>query len=374
MKSLFRSFPTPPIFDRYILGTLSVTFLFGMGLFSSLGIALGSLLDLVRQVRESQLLLDVALRILLLKIPEFVSFAIPMAALLACLLVYSRLSSDSELIALRSLGLSIYRIVFPAFLFGFVITGGAWFFQDRLVPQSNYEAAITLETALKDRSSTYKEARLLYPEYGDNGFLSRLFYAEEYDGEKMYYLTIIDRSNQGISQIVTARSATWDSKHNIWDFNQGLVYFVDPDGKYRNIMRFNHHQLALPNLGLGNIRTERKYEEMSLTQARDYLRQLIAMGDRAEVQKLRVRIAEKIAFPWIVLVMSLVGAALGIRQQRGRSASFGICLGLIFGYYLVAFIFSALGVAGKLPPLMSAWSPNLLGLAAAIGLLRQVAR
>jgi len=62
-----------------------------------------------------------------------------MATLLAALMTYSRLSSDSELIALRSCGVSIYRLVLPAFILSFVVTG-TFLFNEQVVPAANYQA------------------------------------------------------------------------------------------------------------------------------------------------------------------------------------------------------------------------------------------
>ncbi|MFZ9464169.1 MAG: LptF/LptG family permease, partial [Vulcanococcus sp.] len=53
---------------------------------------------------------------------------------------------------------------------------------------------------------------------------------------------------------------------------------------------------------------------------------------------------------------------------------FGISVLLIFGYYLMSFIFSSLGIKGTLSPFLAAWSPVLIGLAAGLYLLRKASR
>ncbi len=93
--TLKSSIPGLAIMDRYLFIELLLPFLFGMGIFTSLGLSIGTLFDLVRRVTESGLMLSVALKVLLLKMPGFVSLAFPMAMLLAALMAYSRLSSDS---------------------------------------------------------------------------------------------------------------------------------------------------------------------------------------------------------------------------------------------------------------------------------------
>ncbi|WLT40066.1 LptF/LptG family permease [Synechocystis sp. B12] len=140
--------PRLSVMDRYLFVELFLPFIFGMGMFTSLALSIGTLFDLVRRVTESGLPMDIAVKILFLKMPEFVVLAFPMSMLLASLMAYSRLSSDSELIALRSIGVSIYRLVVPALLFGIVVTGIAFVFNDRITPAASYEALATLDRAI----------------------------------------------------------------------------------------------------------------------------------------------------------------------------------------------------------------------------------
>ncbi|MFM7439134.1 MAG: LptF/LptG family permease, partial [Snowella sp.] len=132
MNGIQARLPSLSVMDRYILIELLLPFLFGMGLFTSLGLSIGTLFDLVRRVTESGLPLAIAIKILLLKMPDFIMLAFPMSMLLASLMAYSRLSSDSEIIAMRSIGVGIYRLIVPALVFSFLITGIAFFFNDQV--------------------------------------------------------------------------------------------------------------------------------------------------------------------------------------------------------------------------------------------------
>jgi lipopolysaccharide export system permease protein len=376
-------FPSFSVMDRYLILELLLPFLFGMGLFTSLGLSIGTLFDLVRRVTESGLPFSIGVQILFLKMPGFIVLAFPMAILLACLMAYSRLSSDSELIALQSIGVSVYRLVIPGIVLSLAVTGMAFFFNDFVAPAANYQASVTLEKALNSERPTFKDSNIIYPEYAkiqqpdgnEQTILKRLFYAEAFDGQQMKGLTILDRSQQGISQVVTSQSATWNITNNTWDFFNGTIYVIAPDGSYRNIVRFDHQQLALPRAPLDLTNEGRKYEEMSIAQAQEYLKILKLGGNEKRIRKLEVRIQEKIALPFVCLVFGLIGSALGLRPQNtNKATSFGICVGLIFSYYLLSFMTSSLGIWGVLSPLMAAWLPNLLGLAAGSVLLFQSAR
>lgn len=389
-KGIFKSSHVPysimtglSVMDRYIASELVPPFLFGVGAFSSVGVAIGTLFDLVRKVTESGLLLGIAVKVLLLKMPEFVVYAFPMSTLLAALMTYSRFSSDSELIALRSCGVSIYRLVVPAIALSFVVTGMTFLFNELVVPAANYEASNTLQQALNEDKVAFKEQNIFYPEYRDEKqadgettkVLNRLFYADQFDGKQMKKLTVLDWSRQGLNQIVTAESAVWNPAQNTWDFFKGSIYVIAPDASYRNILKFEHQQLKLSRAPLDLASKGRDYGEMNISQSLDYLKIVRMSGDDKKTLKLRVRIQQKISFPFVCVVFGVVGAALGTRPQRtAKSTSFGISIIVIFSYYLLSFITGALGQTAILSPFMAAWLPNLFGLGAGGFLVARAAR
>ncbi|MGL6281173.1 MAG: LptF/LptG family permease, partial [Microcoleaceae cyanobacterium] len=92
------------VLDRYILKELIGPFLFSVGLCSSVGVTAGVMFELVRKVTEAGLPFSTAVQVFLLKMPDFIVLAFPMAMVLATLMVYSRMSSDSEIVAMRSCG------------------------------------------------------------------------------------------------------------------------------------------------------------------------------------------------------------------------------------------------------------------------------
>lgn len=378
------SIPGFSVMDRYISGELILPFLFGMGLFTSSVLAIDTLFELIRQVTEAGLPLGIALQVLLLKLPGFIVFAFPMSMLLASLMTYSRLTADSEIIALRSIGVSIYRIIVPAFLLSLLVVSITFSLNNFFAPTANYQATLTLEKALDGNKPAFrKNDNILYREYdkvrqtdgSKKTIMSRLFYAEEFDGEQMLGLTILDRSSAGVNRIITSRSATWNIAKNTWDFFNGTIYLIAPDGSYRNIVRFKHQQLALPEAPL-DLAKKPKYDEMNLLQAQEYLK-ILQSGDddNKEIRKVRVRIQEKMALPFVCLVFGLAGAALGMTPQNtGKATGFGICIVLIFSYYLLEFLTTSMGIWGVLPPFLAAWLPNFLGLGAALFLIAKAAR
>lgn len=361
--------------DRYIIMELLPPFFFGVGAFTSLGVSIGALFELIRKVSEYGLPFGTATQILLLKMPEFISYSFPMSVLLAALITYSRFSSDSELVALKGCGIKVSRVIIPAIFLSLMVTGIAFTFNELIVPSANARATATLNDVVnnEEKGPSFRQENILFQDYQDitkadgktEETLSRLFYARRFDGETMYGLTVLDFSKEQLSQIISAQSAIWNPSASRWDFFDGTIYFVLPDGSYGNILKFEQQQLQLPRTPLDIAENTRKDpNEMNLTESWEHVRELRQRGSRSRLRKLLIRIHEKYALPFACLVFGIAGAALGSRLRRtGRAISFALSIVIIFGYYLLFSVCSALSHAEVLTPLIGAWIPNLIGVA-----------
>jgi lipopolysaccharide export system permease protein len=371
------------IMDRYILTELILPFLFGVGTFSSLGVSVDSLFELIRKVTEAGLPLTIAAKVFLLKLPQFIVYAFPMATLLSNLMTYSRLSSDSELTALKACGVSLYRMIVPALALCFFITGLTFAFNELIVPTTNYQATQTLAKALNEEGPSFSEKNIVYQQYTEvdqpNGdkedVLTRIFYAKGFDGKEMSGLTVLDFSQQDLNQIISAKTAIWNNSQSLWDFFNGTIYVVSADGSYRNIVKFANQQFKIPRTPLDLASQKRDYDEMNIAQSLDYLELLKQSGSREKIQKLKVRIQQKYALPFVCVSFGLVGAALGSRLERtGRATGFALSILIIFAYYLLAFVSGAIAQLGIITPFLGAWLPNVFGITAAGALLVRSAR
>mgnify|MGYP001790876637 FL=1 len=370
--------PRVSIMDRYIARELTLPFLFGVGAFSSIAVSIGALFELIRKVAEAGLPASLAFEIFLLSLPTFTVLAFPMSTLLATMMTFSRFSSDSELIAMRGCGVSVKRIVVPAVVLSLLITGLSFAVNEVIAPASTERAALLLAKALDKEKPPFKEGNITFQQQEDDE-LVRFFHAENVDGTVMRGITVVDfsqdDSEDGLKQIVSADEAEWDFQRNLWEFRKGTIYAVSPNGSFRQIIRFDQQDLQLPRTPLDLAKRPKKEEEMNIAETREYMNILSQTGDERAVRKLAVAIQRKLAIPFACVVFGLVGSAVGVRPQRtGKATSFGVSVVIIFGYYLLSFITSAMGEAGVVTPFIAGWLPLFLGLGAGLYLLAQVSR
>ncbi len=367
-----------PVMDRYIFQELLSPFLFGVAAFTSVGLSIGVVFDLVRQVTESGLPTVVALQVFLLKLPDFMVLAFPMSILLASLMAYNRLSSDSELVALRSCGISAYRFIIPAIALSVMVTGLTFVFNESIVPAANFQAKLTLETALrKERPQLQQKDNIVYQQFTPgSGALSRIFYAKRYDGTQMVGLTVLDFTRGALDQIIKAESASWNPQTQAWEFRNGQVIGTDGKSDSPVVMQFSRQEFRIPQTPLDIASQSRDETQMNIAQINDYLRLLRAANNTNEIRKMEVRLQQKLSLPFVCLVFGLVGSALGIvpNQRTSRATGFGISVLIIFTYYLLSFVSGALGINGTIPPLLAGWFPALLGGSIGVYLLTRAAR
>ncbi len=374
-----------PLMDRWLLQELVGPLLFGIAAFTAVSLSVGVVFELVRRVAESGLPPQVAVQVLMLRLPGFLVLAFPMATLMATLLAYSRLSGSSELTALRSVGVGTTRMVVPALALALAMSLLTFLFNDLLVPRSNLVASQTLERALGKAVTNQSGDNILYSRFGrvkqeENGDsirqLTQLFYARKFRGGSMQDVTLLDFSRMGQRQMLMAEKGHWNEAQAMWEFSNGRIVNVDEKTGSTTSARFDRYLYPLTQDPVEVAKLPTDISTMTVGQALRAERLQTEANNLKEARRLRVRIQEKFAFPAICLVFGLIGSSLGVRPhaRTSRSQGFGISVLLIFGYYLMSFIVSSLGITGTLTPFLAAWLPVVVGLASGGLLLRQASR
>jgi lipopolysaccharide export system permease protein len=373
-----------PLMDRWLVGELVGPLLFGIAAFTAVSLSVGVVFELVRRVAESGLPLLAALQVLLLRLPGFLVLAFPMATLMATLLAYSNLTGKSELTALRSVGVSTRRMVVPALAVSLLMSLLTFMFNDLIVPQANLAATNTLEVALGKALTTEKGNNVLYSRFGrikqlegeSIKQLTHLFYSRKYLHGVMEDVTLIDFSRAGQRQMLTATTGRWNDSQGMWEFSNGYIVNLDEASGTTTSARFERYFYPLSRNPVEIAKIPSDPAALTVGQALRAERLLEEAGNAKDARRMRVRIQEKFAFPAICLVFGLIGSSLGVRpyNRTSRSQGFGISVLLIFGYYLMSFIFSSLGISGTLGPILAAWSPVVIGLVGGLFLLNKASR
>ncbi len=372
------------LLDRWLLKELLGPLLFFIALFTLLLLTGGVMFELVRQMVDKNLPITIAAQVLLLSIPRWLAFSVPIGTLMASLFVFTRLSANNELTALRSLGITTKRMISAALALSMAMTLFSFVLNDVVVPRSQRYAEISLKRALGRSLASETGRDVIYPRFGrriasdgekgDKGLL-QLFYSRNFQNGQMLDVTVLDFTRPGLTQMLRADRAIWNEGQASWDFLDGQVLTLAANG---SSTKADFDRYVYP-LGSGPVRLakiEKDAVNMTVAEALQAQRLYEEAGSLKDVRKIRVRIQEKFTVPMACLVFGLFGATLGAQPsyRTSRSFSFVLTLGIIAVYYVIGFSFSSLGVKGSLPPIVAAWLPVLLSLGAGGWLLKQASR
>ncbi len=374
-----------PLIDRWLIGQILPPMIFAISAFTVISSSVGVMFDLIRKIVEFGLPLLLALKVLFFSLPSFLVLSFPMAVLLSTLLAYGKLSANSELLAMRSLGIKTSRIIAPAIAVSIFMTGLTFYFNDNLVPASNKIAESTLRAGIGNSFSNEKgKDNIMFSRYGSrinsstnkptkiNTYLTHIFYASRFKDNIMYGVTVLDFSRQNVQQILKAKSAIFDKKNFLWIFKNGTIISINPSGQTTNI-QFQKYKYSFDEGPLNLAKIPKDSTEMSLKQALEAERIYKKTGNLKEVRRIQVRIQEKFTLPCACLVFGLIGSSLGSKSnlRSSKSQGFGMSVILILIYYVLSFLFSSFGVKGLLNPIVATWLPVIISLSGGIYLLRK---
>ena len=385
IKKLITPWYSIPLIDRWLLGQIIPPMLFAISAFTVISLSVGVMFDLIRKVVEYGLPLFLALKVLFFSLPSFLVLSFPMAVLLSTLLAYGKLSSNSELLALKSLGIKTSRIISPAIALSILMTGLTFYFNDNLVPTSNKLAETTLRAGI---GSSFREEKakenIMFSRYGSrinastkkpsqsNSKLTHIFYAQWYVNKIMKNVTVLDFSRDDFQKILKANSARFDKKNSSWIFSEGSIVSIDPNGQTTNI-QFKEYIYPFIEGPIELAEVPKDANDMTLREALKAEMIYKKTGNLKEIRRIQVRIQEKFTLPCACLVFGLIGSSLGSKSnlRSSKSQGFGLSVILILIYYVMSFVFSSFGVKGLLAPILAAWLPVLISLGGGVYFLRK---
>ena len=167
------------ILDKYIFKEVFKTFIFGICAFSAVFIGSGTLFRIAQYITEYGASVPSVLKIFVLSLPGVIIWTFPMSMLLASLLTIGRLSGNSEITAMKSCGISFYRIAFPAIVLGACVSIFAVLFNEYVVPWSNQAYSNVLEYEIKGNLSPQSQEHIIIKEIKE-GKIQKLVYARQF--------------------------------------------------------------------------------------------------------------------------------------------------------------------------------------------------
>lgn len=353
------------IIDRYIISEFWLPFLSGAAIITGVWLSADQIRQVFRLLTIANAPISLALNIIGLHLPEIFVVTIPIGVLWGSFLVFSRLNNDSEIIAMRTCGFSISRILKPVAIFG-LMTSFACFFLNELVVPVTGPLARKLEVYSLYKNPFAKTKRnFLYVEKGRNSsvLIKRIFYSFKYNPKKdsLSKVVILDFTKDGLTQIYTAKHARWLPLKGGWELKNGVSHFISSDDKISRVSEFAYLFIpsdATPAKLIKEIADPRLMNFVRLWKYLDLHDNTIETSDFLEA---KVAFHKKFSGPVACLLIALVGAPLGILPRRSSSNwNYVVLAMIIFQYYITQSTCTSIAETGKMDPFLAAWIPNVI--------------
>ncbi len=363
----------PTILDRYMLTELAGPFGFGLSAFTLI-FAATQMLSIGRLVSEDHVALLAAIALLLWQLPADIVLVIPMALLLGTLLAIQRLSGESEINAMKTSGITFWRIIAPLLFAGLAMSLVMYGLQEGVVPYANDQVS-SIENEALNRTSVFNRDLTVFAPLPGGGRQVTIATAYDPNSQALLHVTLVQYDRAGAAtQIVFADEAQFAADQ--WVLKNLSVYRFNPDGTTISEPNVSEQEVDLGEKPTDIVKriSHDDPEEMSRAQ----IAAIIATGQltETELRKYVTVYQEKLAQPFACFVFALIAIPFGLRSFRGGgnvSLGFGLAVAIVFVYYIVMTVFSFVGEAVTAFAPLWAWMPNLIFTAIGIFRLRRAA-
>ena len=379
--------------ERYVFGAFLTSFFLAF-LVLSFVLTVGLMVQIVGYMLQG-IPVDLVARFAFVSFPETMQWTIPIALLVSSILVFSRMSADSEVAAMRACGVNLLTVTRWPLLFAVVCTALGVFVNNEIVPRGHQ-----VRRDLTRRISVGAGLELLEPGRVIDDFPKVKIYFEEKEGNWLKDLIVLDFSNPKVDRMVTAAKAlvTSEGRDVVLDLHGMTVDPLDErnpgmaraarfqyrvkdalkdrtykrkvkDFRFLEMMdqiREAKSDVKNPEAAAARKAKERleKDDGRDRTEKKDSVAKELKLGKKVfkrRLSELRTEFQKRMVFAFASICFVLVGIPLGIRAQR-KESSIGMAIALVvaLGYYLVVILMTSMDKSYAVRPDLLIWLPVVL--------------
>ena len=364
---------------RYILGEL-VSYLLISLFFLTFVLLLHRMFQFTDLVVNRGVPISIVAQFLIAALPVLLLITLPMSTLIASIMAFSRLSSDSESLAMTASGMTFYSQLIPVGVVGVATALLSGFLMMFGLPWSQNTTLEVRQQMLHSQVATFDLREQVF----HDGFDGIMFYVREIEssGKVMKGIMISDTTEAGTNRVIFAdRGMLFKSSSSpkVWlRLVRGTVHTVSDTGKAsgkkisandgsslpRNnyqITRFESHDLNFDlTKTIGKTKAlRRSLRAFPLDELRNKLKEHEPGTSRYNA--ILVELHKKFSVPFTCLILALLGAPLGLQNRRsGRHGGLALSLGVLILYYLLVTFAEGVAESGQISAAVAVWSPNIL--------------
>lgn len=354
------------ILNRYIV--LEFTKCFLLVLLSVLAIFVAiDYLGTMDEFIEADISLWRAFQYVLYKIPFISTQAMPIVLLLAILIVFGLMSKNNELIIINSCGISIYALVKPVLAISMTLAVFQFVLTEQIVPATMRTANIIKYQEIRKTANVTRHEKNIWIK-GHRQITHIKYYhppSKAIFGFTRYYFDADFR----LVKRLDAAKGVYAQDH--WQLSDCMTQTLDTKDNAYHITFDAHITADLAFQPQDFNRIVPKSQEMNFRELRAYARKVEQEG--YDATSYNVDLYAKTAYPWVCIMMGLIGLGLTARKKLRSGLPISITYGLAIGFLFWIFqsFCLSLGYGAILPPLVAAWAANFIFFCAGLMLVLQ---
>jgi len=352
------------IINRYIFREIAVPFIIILFVLTFV-LLMGKILQIMDlMVNKGINALDIA-HLIVLIMPNFLLFTIPIALLVSILIAMGRFSADNEITVMKASGVSLMQLYYPVAIASILAFLCAMVIGYFLVPESNFSTKkLLFRLATQNASVGIKEKVF------NADFKGLILYADKIpvNGEFMEGVLISDKRILGEPNTIVAQKAflVADSKLMMAKLRleNGSIHTVSPDLKNYRKVDFKRYDINLDLSSTLVTFTDKSSRlksstDMTMTELLERMKKP-GLSDEA-IRELAIEVHKKFSIPLSCIFFGLLALPLGITSHRSvKSRGFAVGIIIVSAYYLLRIGGEALVETGKLSPIVGVWTPNVV--------------
>lgn len=339
------------IFDGYITKQVFAATLVCIFLFVVIWIAPETLLKVIKRTMAGIYTPMVGLQLLVFEVPKIVGKALPVGLLLGTLFTFDKLSKDSELTVLRSIGLTFSRIVYPIVILSMLVSVLCFSLYNTLIPYS--EKKINM---LKGESY---ETHFVYTVKANKDQLQKIIVVPKYYNN-MISRPLVLNFNSSQYQDMSVLSSIMQSDYAVytkgsWVIHNIKQYELTKDGVFKSIKNLKQAQVLEGEKADTAYKimsySTKKERELNNAEITEYIGMLKTEGLKDEYRFMLNKYLQRYFHSAICILFAVLGCLLGFSKPREQKlVNFVIGIGIVFGYYITLPFFDMCAEKGILSP------------------------
>ncbi len=354
------------VISKYILKEIIRIFLLCQLIF----ILLFLVIDFIQKINtfiKAEVPLTTTLAYFLYKIPFYSENMIPVATMISIIVVICLMKKNMEIMAMKASGMDILKVFMPVIFISIILSLFSFFLSESIIPFTNSRQNEIWEVQVKKHSPEgfYGSTQIWYKSK-NNIYWIKYFDAKTKTMKGPTFYLFDDQFH--LTEKIKGKTCQW--KNGVWEIKNAVIQKLKSDGTY-SLKKLDRILFKIPETPATFIRKMKEPEDMNYAELKKHAERARAEGydNTADL----VNLYSKISFPFITTVFAILAIPIGLWQKLSGvplSVAIGMAAGFLF--WVVMGFADALGIAGILPPILSAWTANILFMLVGTNLLMNI--